>query len=171
MRDSISHEDAGIIEAAWYRQFWPWFLIALPTVAVIACLISLAIAMRHSDSALRDDYSKQGLVIEAANAADTEAQRLQLHAVLSIAADGRIDVDLSGRLKPASILLLEFIHPLDKQHDLQIALSADSTSHYRGTVPTALSGRWSIELKQPGQTWRLRAIAERRPQRELKISL
>lgn len=31
----------------WYRQFWPWFIIALPTSAVIASFISLWLAVSN----------------------------------------------------------------------------------------------------------------------------
>jgi len=33
----------------WYRQFWPWFIIALPTAAVIGSFISLWLAVSHPD--------------------------------------------------------------------------------------------------------------------------
>lgn len=39
----------SIITEPWYRQFWPWFIFGLPAVAVIACFITLAIAIKHSD--------------------------------------------------------------------------------------------------------------------------
>jgi len=31
----------------WYRQFWPWFIIALPASAVIASFISLWLAVSN----------------------------------------------------------------------------------------------------------------------------
>lgn len=33
----------------WYRQFWPWFIIALPSAAVIGSFISLWLAVSHPD--------------------------------------------------------------------------------------------------------------------------
>jgi len=33
----------------WYRQFWPWFIIALPTSAVIASFVSLWLAVSNPD--------------------------------------------------------------------------------------------------------------------------
>jgi len=33
----------------WYRQFWPWFLIALPASAVIAGMYTLYLAVTHPD--------------------------------------------------------------------------------------------------------------------------
>jgi len=42
----------------WYRQFWPWFIIALPTAAVIASFVSLWLAVSHPDHLVvtEDEY-------------------------------------------------------------------------------------------------------------------
>ena len=44
----------------WYRQFWPWFIIALPTAAVIASFISLWLAISHPDQLVvtEDEYQR-----------------------------------------------------------------------------------------------------------------
>ena len=44
----------------WYRQFWPWFIIALPASAVVAGLLTLWIAMSNPDYLVIDDeeYSR-----------------------------------------------------------------------------------------------------------------
>ena len=34
----------------WYRQFWPWFIIALPASAVVASLYTVSLAVRTTDS-------------------------------------------------------------------------------------------------------------------------
>lgn len=43
----------------WYRQFWPWFIIALPTSAVIASFISLWLAVSHPDQLIVSDDEYQ----------------------------------------------------------------------------------------------------------------
>lgn len=48
---------------AWYKQFWPWFLIALPTIVVIASLFTVYIAVTNPDPVIEDDYYRQGLTI------------------------------------------------------------------------------------------------------------
>ncbi len=48
---------------AWYKQFWPWFLIALPGSVVIASVATIIIAIKNPDSIVVDDYYKAGLAI------------------------------------------------------------------------------------------------------------
>ena len=39
----------------WYKQFWPWFIIALPASAVIASFITLWIAISNPDGMVLTD--------------------------------------------------------------------------------------------------------------------
>jgi hypothetical protein len=34
----------------WYRQFWPWFIIAIPSAAIIGGLVTLWLALTHPES-------------------------------------------------------------------------------------------------------------------------
>ncbi len=46
----------------WHQQFWPWFLIALPTFVVIASFVTLAIALNHPDPEVPHAPPKHGLI-------------------------------------------------------------------------------------------------------------
>ncbi len=39
----------------WYRQFWPWFIIALPASAVIASFITLWLAVSNPVTLVVDE--------------------------------------------------------------------------------------------------------------------
>ncbi|MFC1701799.1 FixH family protein [Pseudomonadota bacterium] len=45
-QDSNNAQIPGMNEP-WYRQFWPWFIIALPASAVIASFITLWLAVSN----------------------------------------------------------------------------------------------------------------------------
>lgn len=45
-QDPSSAQIPGMNEP-WYRQFWPWFIIALPASAVIASFITLWLAVSN----------------------------------------------------------------------------------------------------------------------------
>jgi hypothetical protein len=48
----------------WWREPWPWILIAGPAAAVIGCIITIVLAVQNfSDEAITDGGVKQGLVV------------------------------------------------------------------------------------------------------------
>ena len=62
----------------WYRQFWPWFIIALPAAAVVASFVTLWLAISRPDYVVldEDDYQrlKSGLKGQAVEQkADTDS--------------------------------------------------------------------------------------------------
>ena len=100
----------------WYRQRWPWFLIALPATAVVGSIITAVLAVRTFDGTVSADYYKQGLAI------NEEVERAQLARVLGLEArivmagvgEGdrvRIEVHSSRALPPDTKVLLQLIHP------------------------------------------------------------
>ena len=44
----------------WYRQFWPWFIIALPCAAVVGSIATAIIASKDGVNLVAEDYYKQG---------------------------------------------------------------------------------------------------------------
>lgn len=62
----------------WYRQFWPWFIIALPTAAVIGSFISLWLAVSNPDYLVVSDDEYQQIKDELkAQPAELEKQSTQ----------------------------------------------------------------------------------------------
>lgn len=48
----------------WWKQLWPWLLIAGPAIAAIGCLITIYLAMTvHTDEQVRDGM-KRGFKVE-----------------------------------------------------------------------------------------------------------
>lgn len=63
----------------WYREPWPWILMAGPAAAIVGCAITIVLAVQNfSDVAIEDGGVKRGLVVERihdAGAAATEAEQ------------------------------------------------------------------------------------------------
>ncbi|WP_397475706.1 FixH family protein [Pusillimonas sp.] len=62
----------------WWREPWPWILMAGPAAAIVGCVITIGLAVQNfADQPITDGGSKKGLVIErgasAAAAAGAEA--------------------------------------------------------------------------------------------------
>jgi hypothetical protein len=59
MSNSPSHNinPAPGQDLPWYRQFWPWFIIALPASVVVASFITLWLAISNPDPlVIKVDY-------------------------------------------------------------------------------------------------------------------
>ncbi len=61
VKDSGQAAEHGL---PWYRQFWPWFIIALPASAVIASFVSLWLAVSNPDHLVVTDDEYQQLKSE-----------------------------------------------------------------------------------------------------------
>lgn len=64
----------------WYKQRWPWFLIAGPGIVVIAGFITLWMAIDSDDGLVTDDYYKQGLTVNQRMQRDHQASSMGLRA-------------------------------------------------------------------------------------------
>ena len=60
----------------WYKDRWPWILIAGPATVVVAGFITLWMAVVSDDGLVTDDYYKQGLAINQTLARANDAFRL-----------------------------------------------------------------------------------------------
>ena len=59
----------------WYREPWPWILMAGPAVVVVAGFFTLWLAVSTSDGLVVEDYYKQGLAINRVFAREDAAER------------------------------------------------------------------------------------------------
>lgn len=59
----------------WWRQPWPWLLMAGPLVAIIGCAITMTLAFKSfSDQPIFDGGMKRGLVVEKQMTAPIEVK-------------------------------------------------------------------------------------------------
>ena len=138
----------------WHRQFWPWFLIGLPAIVVVASLITVAIAVQHADDLVADDYYKEGLAINRQLEAQQRAQALGLTAVLVIE-EGRARLSLAGNTRPASVKL-SLLHPMEANRDFSLKLQRTATGHYTAPISADVSGNWHWSVQPlPGGEWEL----------------
>lgn len=138
----------------WYKQFWPWFIMALPASAVVAGLTTVSIAFKNQDSVVRDDWYKEGKAINQDFAREARAK------ALDVGANARID-ELTGEIAlrlqqkegaTPSTLTLYFQHPTRADADENLVLTRQG-DEFRGHLPKALKGRYYVELGT--KEWRL----------------
>lgn len=142
----------------WYRQFWPWFLIALPATSVVAGLTTLAIAIRNQDSLVRDDWYKDGKAINQSIARDAKATELGITASLEMdSVTGDVIATLSSRkaLAAHELVTLTLSHPTLADQDQTVVLTRRTDGKYQGALSHSLKGAHYVELGTP--EWRLRS--------------
>ena len=94
----------------WHEEPIAWLVFGLPAVVVVASFITLAIAMKGSDSLVVDDYYKQGLEINEVLIREDHAKAAALAFTPTFSADGALT--LSFTAQPA--------FPYPDQIDLQL---------------------------------------------------
>lgn len=148
----------------WYRQFWPWFIMALPAFAVVAGLYTVWLAMQTTDSLVVQSDDGMNVVTERNLAAEKEADRLGLSAVIDIDAEtGAVLVTMSSlsTLAPPQSLNLRMRHPTMASRDatidvLQAMPNQDGLPTWAGHFTTPPQGRLYLTLSSE-DTWRLSA--------------
>ena len=146
----------------WYRQFWPWFIIALPATAVVAGLTTLWIAMQTDDSLVYKSDDGINVVTERNLAAERSANASGLGATVAINADtGAVTASLTatGELPSTSSLSLELMHPTRQTLDLTAELlramdNAAGEPVWAGHFSKPPAGRYYVVLSS-GDEWRL----------------
>jgi hypothetical protein len=142
----------------WYRQFWPWFLIALPASVVVAGLTTLVIANRYSDDLVVSDYYKDGLAINRQLDKQARARDLGLAAEVLVL-ERRIQVRLgsggNGEVSGPYEVELRLSHPLEADRDFAVTLRRSAPGLYVGELPATVARNWHWTLVAGDDSWRL----------------
>ncbi|WP_100657305.1 FixH family protein [Alteromonas flava] len=143
----------------WYKQFWPWFLIAVPLSSFIVGFIVLHLATNTTDSLVVDDYYKEGRAINARLDKIQTAKDLNIVTELSFSSDGAIALRfISGTPRSNVALQLSLYHVTLKDRDINVLLAADANGVYRGFTEQALDGKWRVTLLPLDESWKLQQV-------------
>lgn len=153
----------------WHQQFWPWFLITLPAVVVMACFYTVYLALHNPLSIVKEDYYKEGLAINQNQQLYRHAQALNI-AARCLFAHEKVQCEFvsGGERLGDKPLKLQFMHPVnsDKDFDVSLHLLRDTVDgrdifYVSDLLPPAqrenlsLEKRWYIYLESVGGDWAL----------------
>lgn len=157
LRQSRHMGSHDLDQQPWYRQFWPWFLIALPGTVVIASLATVYIAFKNADTLVVDSYYRKGLAINQVLEQDKLAVSLGLSAQIRLDAEsGELFVRLSGTDTPPERLTLMLLHPTDQSRDRELLMASITAGQYRTDLDQQLLNRYYLQLfPEPAREWRL----------------
>ena len=140
----------------WYKQRWPWILMAGPAVVIVAGIVTAWLAVTSSDGLVTDDYYKEGLAVNQSLHRDHEAASLGLRADLMRAGlNLRLLVAAEATTKFPATLTLKLAHPTIAGRDQTIQLNSEGNGFYAGQLATAIGGRWLVSIEDPSGEWRL----------------
>jgi len=167
-RRSLNQTEPAI---QWYRQFWPWFLLALPGCVIVASLVTVAISFIHSDNLVNDSYYRKGLAINQQLALDQAASKFEVKATLVIQAEQMIKLSVNSRIPPSELpssVHVLWQHPTASSKDFRSTLNRQGKYTYAAQLQYYPAGRWYITLKTDekparGPAWRLKEEIVLRP--------
>lgn len=136
----------------WYRERWPWLLMAGPLAVLVAGAVTTWIAFASADGLVADDYYKQGLGINRRLAREDAARRLGVSGEVRIE-PGKLTVVLRGAAPEA--LFVHLAHATRAGHDLRLRLTPGVAGFYEADLPALPAGRWRIAIEDPRGAWRL----------------
>lgn len=140
----------------WYREPWPWLLMAGPAAVVIAGVATLYLAVVSNDGVVADDYYKRGLAINQTLSRDALALQRNYRAQITFAADyGKVTVAFASGAPAREQLVLRIAHPGRLVLDHRLPLTRVAEDRYAAAFPPLTPGRWRITLEDTSQTWRL----------------
>jgi len=131
-----------------------WLVIALPLLAVVASLTSLALAVTRGDPELPKDYHWEGAALDRDQQRLTRAASEGITATISYQPDTkRCAIALHGAA-PAQ-LRLDLVHPTDPRADRRLTLARAGES-YEADCAGLPAAHWWLEVSDDTGRWMLR---------------
>ena len=140
----------------WYKEPWPWILMAGPAVVIVAGIITLGLAIKSNDGLVTDDYYKQGLAVNQTLHRDQQAGVLGMTGELMRAGDNlRLVLTANDKIVLPQELVFKLAHPPRAGQDQVIRLVAEGGGMYGGKLAASVSGRWHVIVEDGAGQWRL----------------
>lgn len=152
----------------WYREPWPWILIAIPASSVVFGFLMLSLALGTNNSLVVDDYYREGKAINQRIERDARAAELGVSARVETVG-GRLALVLGARggAAPANDVLvpeirLRWTHVTQDTRDGEAILRPVGAGRYVAApgpdgAPVAFpaDGRYRLHVEPFGADWRL----------------
>ncbi|KWU01549.1 MAG: FixH family protein [Vibrio toranzoniae] len=137
----------------WYKQFWPWFLIALPATVVIWTIMTVIVFTENSVDLVTEDYYKKGKGINVDISKVNIAKELGLSASINEKGNSVIITLDKGKLDHFPAINAMFVHRTLPDRDFTQLLTADASGNYTLTLDHEMQGPWFIELSPHNSEW------------------
>lgn len=143
--------------APWYREPWPWLLMAGPAIVVVAGSFTMVLAITTSDGVVADDYYRQGLAVNREIERTHAGEQRQLHGAVRYDAAGQgVVADLAAADALPAVVRITFSHPARAIDDVVLDLTRAADGLYRGNA--RLPPGTHLNVKIEGADWLVTAV-------------
>lgn len=140
------------IARPWYREPWPWILMAGPAAVLVAAAVTIWLAISSADGLVADDYYKRGLAINQDLTRDQQAMRRGIEARVSLESS-LLRVTLAGASPEA--IFAQLVHATRAGYDQRLRLARTAQGVYESELQPLPRGRWRLILQDPRGEWRI----------------
>jgi len=139
----------------WYREPWPWLLMAGPFIVIIAGFVTAWLAFTTRDGLVTDDYYKEGLTAGETLAKSHQAEMLGITAGVMLTREAmQIRLSAEQSFEQPAALKVILSHPTRAGMDQQLLLKR-SGDVYRSEMLLPASGHWLVLVEDEAKTWRI----------------
>lgn len=154
----------------WFKEPWPWILMAGPLVVILAGVVTTWLAVKSNDGLVSDDYYKQGLAVNQRLQRDHMALEMGLHAdVMLSGRQVRLLLGGSDAAKYPDKIVLKLMHPTQSGKDHLVPMESEGQGFYGGKLVAEISGRWHVSIEDPAAQWRLQGDLQADSMETLRI--
>ena len=145
----------------WYKEPWPWLLMAGPTFVVIAATSMFFVAKNANSDMVSDDYYNEGKYIDMQIDRDVEAQKRNIQAQVMVSPTrDAVKVLLSGKFDPKEPVNIIFMHPAKQSLDRTVRLkqeapAGDKVEYDVSFPPLPVAKHWYIRVEDTSGKWRV----------------
>lgn len=142
----------------WYKQGWPWALITIPLLTIIACGVTIYIAFNTDDSLVKDNYYKEGLAINQSIDRIEYARSISLIAKIDIDKDAKlIYLNLQSSQGLPTRLVVKLSHPTLEAKDQNFELESLSGGDYVAELNSLEDAYWHVSVEDESKTWLIKS--------------
>lgn len=139
----------------WYKQFWPWFVFAIPAISICYSLTAVYIFSQNKVDLVAEDYYKKGKAINLDLSRLRVADALNLKAKVAVQSKEITVYFNKGELENNPNLRVTFTHRTLADKDFTQMVSADLSGTYRFESQLPLEGPWFVEVEPFAGDWML----------------
>ena len=139
---------------AWYREPWPWILMAAPAASIVLGAVLWGLAVSTDDGLVASDYYKRGLAINKSLAQVSANPDPKLGAIVHITDNGEVRASVKGMTASVTAstptIRLRLAQPTRSARIRVIVLTRDASGDYVGRLDEQAAGRWTVTLDSVG---------------------